>query len=361
MEINDKKARVLELIPFSPTSQSKLSFALREEVNDTELFLVLSSLVQDGEVLMSMGVKGPEYYRKWNLEIDEERKRLSKELNTRFSEVIFFPRFDGYVANVKDNFNFGEYNSILDNFLDVSEEYVLWHRNAKTGLIYPPKLNALSSSTVMSLNIVNSLGVNNENVIYGANYEVLVPEPMHDRPDEISAPRVLFDAIINYDDAVDYIQSTFLEQFYQPSKPGLWPFQYGDRFLFDNDEAKELIHEFSKTLNPIYFDATDLIKSITAIYSDILASPEEYLNKKVHLFKINFELEENTSFPLLYDYAKLYNAEGKDLELRINELLAKLPLPEGVSLEYQFLSLSEVVNTFEEDKKDYFIKRYFKF
>ena len=47
-------------------------------------------------------------------------------------------------------------------------------------------------------------------------FEVIAAEPMRDRPEEISAPKTQFDAIVNYADAVDFVQGNFLEHFYQP-------------------------------------------------------------------------------------------------------------------------------------------------
>lgn len=361
MEQSEKLQKVLELIPFTPTSQTKLSLSLKNEVSDTELFLILSNFVQDGKIKMTMGPKGPEYYREWDSSIDEERKKLSKEFNTRFDDVIFFPRFDGYVANIEDNFIFDDWENALACFRDISSEYVLWHKNQKTGLVYPPKLNAINSSIVLSLNVTYGLGVDPSQVEYAANFEALAPEPMRDRPEEISAPVSLFDTVINYEDSIDYVQSTLLEQFYQPSRPGLWAFQYGDRFLFDNDEAIELIRSFAKKLNPVYFDVTELIKGIVAIYSDILASPEEYKDKKVSFFKICFDLGKESKYQLLAKYSALYNAEAKELEIKVNELLKSLPLPEGVSFEYQYLLLSEVVESLPEESREYFKKRYLNF
>ena len=354
--------KILNLIPFTPTSQGKLSMALKGEVSEQDLFLTLSGMVQDGLVQLNMGVKGPEYFRKWDSNIDVERKALSKELNTRFDEsVIFYPRFDGYTANLRDNLLLKDLNEIEASYQDISEEYSMWHRNAKSGVVYPPKLHAINSSNVLGLNIIAGLGVDPSQVDYAIEFEALASEQMHDRPNEISSPKAFFEALIHYDDSVDFVQTKFLEQFYQPTRPSLWAYQYGDRFLFDNEESAELIRNFAKKLHTVYFDSTDLMKTIVAVYSDILASPEEYNNKKVNLIQICFSLSEDTKFKLLKNCLDKYVAEARTLEQEVNELLSKLALPEGVSIEYQFLLVDDVVNNLTEEAQEYIKKRYIGF
>ena len=350
---------ILEQIPFSPISQLRLANVLKEEVSDQELFLALSKLVEDGKIMMNMGIKGPEYSRKWNTKVDEERKAFSKELNTRFDEnVIFFPRFEGYVANIKDNIIARHPQEILKNFCEIGEDYVYWHKNNKSGLVYPPKLNAANSSDVFAVNIISGLGVDDSQIQYAVEFEALAKEAFKDRPEEISAPKAFFDAAISYNDAIDFVQGHLIDSFYQPVKPGLWAYQYGDRYLFDDEEAINLFRDFSKKIHAVYFDITDLIKTIVALYSDILASSEDYINKKVNILSINYLLKEDTKYQVLYNYQEHYLKEAHSIEEKVNELLAKLNLPEGVSMEYQFLTIDDVIDNLSEDAKAYIEKRY---
>ena len=350
---------VMELIPFTPISQTRLSVALKEEMNDQDLFLILSGLVQEGKIKMNMGTKGPEYYRIWNNKIDEERKALSKDMNSLMGEnVFFFPRFDGYVANIKDNFCNDSFQYALSCYNQINNEYVLWHKNNKTGVVYPPKLNAVNSADALAINIISGLGVDESQVTYALEFESLVPEPLRDRPEEISAPKAFFAAEINYEDSVDFVQTRLLEQFYQPTRPGLWAFQYGERFLFNDEESKAAIRDYAKKVGSVYFDLTDLLKTITAVYSDILATPEEYQNKKVNILYIAYNLKDDLKYENLKEFNKEYLLEAKRIEEKTNELFQKLHLPEGVSLEYQFLTLGEVAENLTEDVKEYLKKRY---
>ena len=243
----EKVIKVLQQVPFVSAAHAKIVDAVKDELTDQDVYFILGQLISEGKIQMVTGKNGPEYCRKWNSAIDEERKLVSREFNKRFDEkTIFYPRYEGYVANLEDNFFSDDYAYVLQSFKEFDSEYGCWHRNVKTGIVYPPKLHALNSASVLTCNILSGLGLDAEQVEYGVEFEVIAAEPMRDRPEEISAPKAQFDAIINHADAVEFVQTNFLEQFYQPFRQSMWAYQFGNRYLFDNDEAIELFREFAK-------------------------------------------------------------------------------------------------------------------
>lgn len=358
----EKTIKVLEQVPFVPASQTKIAEALKGIVTDAELFLILSALVAEGKVKMAMGQRGPEFSRDWNKAIDEERKNVSRELNKRFDEnTIFYPRFDGYVANLEDNFLGDNYADVVATFGTFDKEYSHWHKNAKSGVIYPPKMHALNSKAVLATNVVAGLGLAPEQVEYAVEFEVIEPEALKERPDEMSSPKAQFDAIIHYEDGFDFVQTNFLEPFYQPFRQSMWAYQYGDRYLFNDEEATRIFRDFAKKANFVFFDGYQTFKTIVAIYSDILANPEGYTGKKVNLLNMNWDLGNESAYQAMKEFQNDYLAEGRRVEGLFNELLASLPLPEGTTFEFQFLTLSEVVENMEENAKEYLTKRYLNF
>lgn len=358
----EKNLMVLKQVPFVSVSQNKIADSLKGEISDNDLYLTLSSLVAEQKIQMVMGPKGPEYSRKWNSQIDEERKSLTKELNKRFDEkTIFYPRYEGYVANVEDNFFNGNYHELLAAFGELNSEYVKWHRNSKSGVVYPPKMQALNSSSVVSCNLLQGMDLDPNQVEYAVEFEVIAAEAMKDRPEEISAPKVQFDAIVNYEDSVEFVQTNFLEHFYQPFRQSMWAYQYGSRYLFEDEKAIELWRAFVKKSNYVFFDGNAAIKTMIAIYSDILANPEDYKGKNVRVLNVNWNMNPNSTYTALASFQEEYLKEGKKSEEELNELLALLPLPEGTKLEYQFLTLEEVASNLPEDAKNYIEKRYLNF
>ena len=122
----EKVLKVLQQIPFVAASYRKIVDALKDVLPAEEVYMVLGTLVADGKINMAMNSKGdPEYSIKWNPQIDEERKLITREFNKRFNEkTIFLPRYEGYVANLEENF-FGEgYNELLDSYKELSDEYL---------------------------------------------------------------------------------------------------------------------------------------------------------------------------------------------------------------------------------------------
>ena len=133
----EKVLKVLQQIPFVAASYRKIVDALKDVLPAEEVYMVLGTLVAEGKINMAMNSKGdPEYSIKWNAQVDEERKLITREFNKRFAEkTIFLPRYEGYVANLEENF-FGEgYSELLDSYKELSDEYVKWQRNKKTGVV----------------------------------------------------------------------------------------------------------------------------------------------------------------------------------------------------------------------------------
>lgn len=358
----EKVLKVLQQVPFVAASHNKIVDALKGELTDQEIFLVIGQLVAEGKIQMTMGPKGPEYSRKWNAAIDEERKLVSRELNKRFDEqTIFYPRYEGYVANIQDNFLSVYYQDILSSYKEFDAEYVNWHRNAKSGVVYPPKLHALNSATVLACNVLTGLNLDPAQVEYGVEFEVIAAEPMRDRPEEISAPKTQFDAIVNYNDAVEFVQTNFLEPFYQPFRQSMWAYQYGNRYLFDNEEAIEMWREFAKKANYVFFDGYQALKTLVAVYSEVLANPADYQGKKVSVLNINWNLSNESAYTNLLEFQKEYIEEGRRAETAFNEFLSKLPLPEGITLDFQFLTLEDVSENLSDEAKEYITKRYLGF
>ena len=56
--------------------------------------------------------------------ISQIKSLITREFNKRFAEkTIFLPRYEGYVANLEENF-FGEgYSELLDSYKELSDEY----------------------------------------------------------------------------------------------------------------------------------------------------------------------------------------------------------------------------------------------
>lgn len=356
----EKVLKVLQQIPFVAASYRKIVDALKDVLPAEEVYMALGTLVAEGKITMAMNAKGdPEYSIKWNPQVDEERKLITREFNKRFDEkTIFFPRYEGYVANLEDNFFGEEYNELLDAYKELDVEYAKWHRNVKTGVVYPPKMHSLSSASVLAYNVLAGLELDPSQVEYGVEFEVIAAEPMRDRPEEISAPKSEFNAIVNYADAIDFVQTDFLEHFYQPFRQSMWAYQFGDRYLFDNDEAVQLWRNFAKKANYVYFNGYDAFKALVAIYSDVLANPEAYQGKKVTLLNIGWNVSKESSFTALANFQASYDEEAKRAENQFNEFLAQLPLPEGTTLNYQYLTVEEVAENLTDDVKAYIKNRY---
>ena len=356
----EKVLKVLQQIPFVAASYRKIVDALKDVLPAEEVYMALGQLVAESKITMTMNSKGdPEYSIKWNPQVDEERKLITREFNKRFDEkTIFFPRYEGYVANLEDNFFGEEYNELLDAYKELNLEYVKWHRNAKTGVVYPPKMHSLSSAGVLAYNVLAGLELDPSQVEYGVEFEVIAAEPMRDRPEEISAPKAEFAAIVNYADAVDFVQTDFLEHFYQPFRQSMWAYQFGNRYLFDNDEAVELWRAFAKKANYVYFGGYEVLKTLIAIYSDVLANPEDYQGKKVNLLNVAWNVSKDSNFKALANFQEAYDEEAKRAEVQFNEFLSKLPLPEGTTLSYQYLTVEEVAENLSEEVKEYVKNRY---
>ena len=121
---NEKVLKVFQQIPFVAASYRKIVDALKDDLSVEEVYLVLGSLVSEGKINMVINSKGdPEYSIKWNPQVDEERKLIAREFNKRFEEkTIFFPRYEGYVANLDDNFVNNEYSDSQELSLHKKEE-----------------------------------------------------------------------------------------------------------------------------------------------------------------------------------------------------------------------------------------------
>lgn len=356
---DEKVLKVFQQIPFVAASYRKIVDALKDELSAEEVYLVLGSLVSEGKINMVINSKGdPEYSIKWNPQVDEERKLISREFNKRFDEkTIFFPRYEGYVANLQDNFC-GDYGEFLEAHKELNAEYAMWHRNAKSGVVYPPKLHSLSSANVLVFNVLAGLDLDPAQVSYANEFEVIAAEPMRDRPDEISAPKVQFDAIVNYADAIDFVQANYLEHFFAPFRQSMWAYQAGTRYLFDDENAINLWKAFSRKANYVYVDGYAILKSLVAIYSDVLAEPENYAGKKVTLLNIGFNVKTDSEFKALAEFQVAYDEEMKRVEAQFNEFLATLPLPEGTTLNYQYLTVEEVAEDLSDNVKEYIKNRY---
>ncbi|MBR2891190.1 MAG: hypothetical protein IKC22_02280 [Bacilli bacterium] len=358
MSVNqEKELRVFNEVPFVPASQLKIADNIKDEINDQELFLILSTLVQEGKIQMTMGPKGPEYSRKWNQAIDEERKQLSRVLNKRFEEsVIFYPRYEGYVANVFDNFIDDEYSVLFDAYKELSPEYVLWHKNAKTGVVYPPKMHSLNSANVL---VYNMLKAQNAQVSkYAVELDVLQAEALKDKPEEIVTPKVLFDAVVESDSTVEFVQGNFLEHYLSPFRQSLWAYQFGNRFLFEDDHTINAIREIAKHTNFVCVDGVNLIKEITAVCTEIFNNTESYKGKKVVIKNLTFCVKTDSEYQALAEYQAQYNAEAERLEKAVNEELQYLPLPEGITLEVKYARVCEEAEKLEGSKKEYIVNRY---
>jgi hypothetical protein len=357
---DEKVLKVLQQIPFVAASYRKIVDALKEELSAEEVYLALGTLVTEGKINMAMNSKGdPEYSIKWNPLVDEERKLIAREFNKRFEEkTIFYPRYEGYVANLDDNFVNNEYSEFYQSFKEFDNEYGCWHRNAKSGVVYPPKMHSLSSANVLTYNVLAGLELDPSQVEYAVEFEVIAAEPMRDRPEEISAPKTQFDAIVNYADAVDFVQGNFLEHFYQPFRQSMWAYQFGNRYLFDDEAAVEAWRNFTKKANYVYFDGYQVIKTLVAIYSDVLANPDDYKGKKVSLLNINWNVSNESSFANLAAFQKSYDEEARRAETQLNEFLNTLPLPEGTTLTYQYLTVEEVAENLSDSVKEYVKNRY---
>lgn len=355
-----KVLMVFNEVPFVAVPQVRISANIKKDINDQELFLILSSLVAEGKIQMSMGPKGPEYSRKWNTAIDEERKQLSRDLNKRFNEnTIFFPRYEGYVANVFDNFIDNEYQVLFDAYKELSTEYVLWHKNAKTGVVYPPKMHNLNSANVL---VYNTLKAQNVNVTkYAVELDVLQPEALKDRPEEISAPKVIFDAVVECENTVEFIQGNFLEHYLSPFKQSLWAYQFGNRYLFADEHTINTCREIAKNTNFVCFDGVNLIKELVAVCTEIHNNTESYKGKKVVIKNLGFGVAQESEYKNLAEYQAQYDIEAKKIEALINEELQYLPLPEGITLEYKYVKLEEVAETLEGSAKEYIVNRYLGF
>lgn len=357
-----KKQKVLQQVPFNPVSQVKLAINLKEVVTDNELYLILSSLVAEGSIQMNMGQKGPEFYRNWNMEVENERKMINRDLLTRFNDTIFYPRFDTYVANVEDNFFGNVYPFALEGFAAISDDYIKWHKNARNqNTIYPPKMQAINSSNVLACNIIAGMNLDPAQVEYGVEFEVIAKEQLRDRPDEFSQPKASFDGIISYADGVEFVQTSFLEPFFKPFAPSIWAYAYGSRYLFEDETAIEIWRNFAKKANFVYFDGYQTMRSLIAIYSEVLANPEEYTGKAIKLLSINWNLNDGAKYPCIKDFLANYFEEGKEAETKFNELLKTLPLPEGTTMEFEFLSVEDTLDALTDDAKEYITNRYLNF
>ncbi len=356
----EKELKVFNEVPFVAAPQIKIAENIKNEINDQELFLILSSLVQEGKIQMTMGPKGPEYSRKWNQAIDEERKQLSRVLNKRFDEnVIFYPRFEGYVANVFDNFIDEEYQVVLDAYEALNNEYVLWHKNAKTGVVYPPKMHNLNSASVLVYNMLKAANANVSK--YAVELDVLQAEALKDKPEELVTPKVLFDAVVETETTVEFVQGNFLEHYLSPFRQSLWAYQFGNRYLFEDEHTINALREIAKHTNFVCVDGMNLIKELTAICTEIFNNTENYKGKKVVIKNLGFCVKPDSEYTALAEFQAQYNAECEKLEKLINEELQYLPLPEGITLEVKYAKVCHEVETLEGNAKEYIVNRYLGF
>lgn len=358
----EKNLIVLQQIPFVAASYRKIIDALKDVLPAEDVFMALGTLVGEGKIAMAIGPKGdPEYSIKWNTQVDEERKLITREFNKRFNEnTIFYPRYESYVANLEDNFINENYQDLVSAYAKLDLEYAKWHRNAKTGVAYPAKLNALSAGSVLAYNVTNAKDVKADSVQYGVELDVLSPEPMKDRPEEISAPKVIFDEIVTVNNEVTFVQADFLEHLFQPFRQSMWAYQFGTRYLFDN-EGVNVWKNFAKKANYVYFNGYDVFKAIVAAYTTVVNNPEKYTGKNIVVESLVWNVSKESEFQALAAFQEAYNEEAKRAEVAFNEVLSSLPLPEGTTLTYKFVTVEDETETLTEAGKEYIKNRYIGF
>ena len=79
LTLEEKVLKVLQQIPFVAASYRKIVDALKDVLPAEEVYMVLGTLVAEGKINMAMNSKGdPEYSIKWNAQVDEERKLITR-------------------------------------------------------------------------------------------------------------------------------------------------------------------------------------------------------------------------------------------------------------------------------------------
>lgn len=360
---DEKQVLILNEIPFTSISFSKLCALLgnQDGITKDDILPLVNDLVIKKQIKMTMS-KEMEFSRNWNEAIDEERKDLSRALPTHFSnETIFYPRFDSYVANVEDNFYADCICPIKKAYSAISNEYFSWHRNKKTNVTYPPKMHALNSNAVLACNLTAGLVKEDSTVEYAKEMNLIKPEPLKDHPEELNDPKILFDSVISNENTSVFLQTRFLEPFYAPFRQSMWAYQYGQRYLFDDEDKAYPFRCFAKTTNYIFYDGYQTFKSILAIYNDIILNPDKYTNKKITLLQVSFNLSKESNYKNLLNFYNDYDEEARRCAGEFSALCENLVMPEGTTLEFKYASLEEATSICCDNVKDYLTKRYLGF
>lgn len=358
----EKNLIVLQQIPFVAASYRKIIDALKDVLPAEDVFLALGTLVGEGKITMAISPKGdPEYSIKWNPQIDEERKLVTREFNKRLNEnTIFYPRYESYVANLEENFIDGNYSSLIEAYGKLDTEYTKWHRNAKTNTAYPPKLHSLTAAGVLAYNVYKSLEEKGATYEYGVELDVISPEAMKDRPDEINAPKAVFNEVITTENEVTFVLADVLDHFHQQYRQNMWAYQFGTRYLFDN-EGVNIWRNFAKKANYVYFNGYDTFRAILAAYTAVVTNPEQYSCKNITIESLVWNVSKDSNFTSLANFQASHDEEAKRAEKDFNELLSELPLPENTTITYKYSTVEEKVETLNDNTKEYIRNRYIGF
>ncbi|GEM_PF-5962091 len=293
--------------------------------------------------------------------VNLERGKLIEKLKKRLSSTTqYYPgMFRNYVKNLDDNLITPLTSSHREqiNLGDGGE--LKWWYNEKVGCEFPPKMQAVHSSSALIYNLLSYLDCGNlffngecfKKVEFEKKLPTLKEEKTKDS-NETNHPCANIDAYLESKEEMLFIENKFVEPYYSPDKKSnkdktkeiKAAYLHSTRYLFDDQATIKKWNDLFRNKFEIY-DGNQMMKHMLAIYSDVINNPNKYCGyKEIVLLNLVWSQATEPEFRELYSVDKEYKAEGKKSIDKFNDFLNNLVLPQNLKFKVLYLTYAEFLN-----------------
>ncbi|QLY40655.1 hypothetical protein HF295_07270 [Hujiaoplasma nucleasis] len=282
-----------------------------------------------------------------NKKLERERELLVQ----RFKQGFKIATGSSKIGHINDNLFYPLLEEERKQLEDGDGDELSW----KTSRVNSSACLLLNTFTPMRQG--NSLSINNLGVFNSYRLE--------DKLQVLngSVRKANIDMVISNNETVVYIESKFIELFYYDKKH-----QLSESYFSEDKYPTKDIYQASKQLFNLYnyFDGNQLIKHAIGIYRDCLDNKEKYLNKKVKLLNLAWELHDTT-----YKYEDSFRLQLRAIKeatmftSMFNKLMKKAFKKIGVDFEfiymnyYDFIHHHTDIGMYSIELLNYLDKRYF--
>lgn len=314
----------------------------------------------------------------WEL-VESEQKRLIEALKKQLPDTTqyYAGMFRNYVKNLDDNLVTPLTPLHRKEFLDGDGSGLEWWYNKEYQCKFPPKMQAVHSSSGILYNLLSYLDCGNlffngecfKKVEFEKKLPTLREEKVKDS-NEMNRPCANIDAYLESEEEILFIENKFLEPYHSPKrkeenshKNGIQAaYLHSNRYLFDDQETIKKWNDLLRNKFEIY-DGYQMIKHMLGIYSDVINNSQKYDGlKEIVLLNLVWNPKEGSEFEEINKVQKEYQAEGKKSIDIFNRFLSDLVFPQKLKFRVMYLSYSEFINeeaSLNNDKVlEYFKNRY---